>query len=87
MDARNRSIAGPMAILGWGASGKGAASLAKRQGIEYEVFDEGNDMSAKRVFTANDARRYRTVVYSPGFKYEHRWLQRAHPNPGKKYRS
>ena len=67
----------PIAIFGWGLSGKGAASLAERMGITYDVFDQNTDLKCKHSFTEEDALRYRTVVCSPGFASAHPWLRLA----------
>ena len=77
MEASSNRIEAPLAILGWGASGQGAASLALRQGLDFDVFDERDIMAAHHEFTIDDAKRYKTVVYSPGFRNDHRWLQLA----------
>ncbi len=62
----------PVAILGAGKSGLGAASLLNRLQWENETYDEQG-----RVFTEDLARKCSFVVFSPGFKLIHPWIQMA----------
>lgn len=62
----------PVAILGAGKSGLGAASLLDRLQWENETYDEQG-----RVFTEELARTCSFVVFSPGFKLSHPWIQLA----------
>lgn len=77
MDAQQQCLHEPVAIFGWGVSGQGAASLLERLGVDFEVFDQGGLNIARGEFTEQDATRFGTVVYSPGFPTEHPWIARA----------
>ncbi|GHC11312.1 Mur ligase family protein [Cerasicoccus arenae] len=68
---------GPAAVLGAGVSGKGAQALLRSQGAWVNLFDEKGAHSAKTDFTERDAQHHRLVIYSPGFKPDHPWLERA----------
>ncbi len=64
----------PVAIFGWGVSGRAAAELLHHLGASIEVFDEKEGENAQNRFTASDASIYKVVVCSPGFKADHPWL-------------
>ena len=59
-----------VAILGAGVSGLGVASLLDRLEWKYETYDEQG-----RVFTKDEARTCSFVVFSPGFKLNHPWIE------------
>lgn len=65
------------AVLGAGVSGRGAAALLRSQGAWVTLFDEKGGDNVDDEFTEADARRYKVVVYSPGFKPDHPWLALA----------
>lgn len=62
----------PVAVLGGGVSGTGAAALARALGGEADVYD-----AKGAAFTAEAAARHGLVVFSPGFAPEHPWLALA----------
>lgn len=66
----------PVAILGWGLSGRAAAALLERAGVRTIAFDESGQR-AHPVFNKQYARRFTQVIYSPGFPTNHRWLRIA----------
>tara|TARA_B100001248_G_scaffold262737_1_gene262051 strand:+ start:54630 stop:55919 length:1290 start_codon:yes stop_codon:yes gene_type:complete len=66
----------PVAIFGWGVSGRAVAPIVRRLGAHYEVFDQHHE-EAKHDFTEQDAKRVGLVIYSPGFEENHPWLKRA----------
>lgn len=65
-------LTGPAAILGAGISGLGAQELLAAAGLAGQLFDERG-----QAFTREDAVRFPLVVYSPGFRRDHPWLQLA----------
>jgi UDP-N-acetylmuramoylalanine--D-glutamate ligase len=59
----------PVAVLGAGVSGEGAAELVSRLGASAVLYDrDGTD------FTPENARTHGLVVFSPGFHPGHPWL-------------
>ncbi len=64
----------PVAILGDGASGRAAASLLKKMGMDFEIYSQGE---GKKNFDASVAKTHRLCVYSPGFRPDHEWLSLA----------
>jgi UDP-N-acetylmuramoylalanine--D-glutamate ligase len=66
----------PVAVFGGGVSGRAVLSLLERIDAKGELFDEKQD-GAKNDFTAADAASHRLVVFSPGFRPEHRWVVAA----------
>jgi UDP-N-acetylmuramoylalanine--D-glutamate ligase len=66
-------LAQPVAVFGGGVSGRAVLDLLGRLGAKGELFDE-KQAGAPRVFSEDDARVHRLVVFSPGFRVEHPWL-------------
>ena len=62
----------PVAILGRGVSGCGVAALLQCCNWKYRFFDEAGDTSF-----LDEIASFGLVVYSPGFKQTHPWLERA----------
>ncbi len=62
----------PVAILGAGASGRGAQALAGAMGADCVTYDETGVR-----FTAAAASGHSLVVFSPGFRPDHPWLAAA----------
>jgi UDP-N-acetylmuramoylalanine--D-glutamate ligase len=69
-------LSGPIAVLGGGVSGQAVLDLLIRLGANGVLFDE-RQPGARRVFTAVEAGAHRLVVFSPGFRIEHPWLETA----------
>ncbi len=67
----------PVAVLGYGISGQAAASLLKQCGCIVEAYDEKPSPGIRGEFGPTEARQHGLVVYSPGFRQEHPWLQAA----------
>lgn len=67
----------PVAVFGGGVSGRAVLSLLKAVGATGILFDE-KQAEARKTFGPVDAEMTRLVVYSPGFRTEHPWLQVAH---------
>ncbi len=67
----------PVAVLGYGVSGQAAAALLHNHGCGVEAYDERPGEGARGTFGKEEARRHDLVVYSPGFRQEHLWLQTA----------
>jgi len=66
----------PVAVLGWGVSGKAAAGLIERLGGSTVAYDEQGS-EAQKNFAEKEAAQHRLVVFSPGFPVEHPWLETA----------
>lgn len=67
----------PVAIFGRASSGQAASCLIEGLGGECHVFDQKQDSVAFQNFGAEEAKRYKLVVCSPGFAVEHPWLAAA----------
>lgn len=67
----------PVALLGFGVSGKGAAALMRDQEIAFTVYDEKGEGESEQTFDSQAARRHDLVVFSPGFPGSHPWLTTA----------
>ena len=65
----SRRIDRPVAILGAGASGRGAAELASSLGAAAVLYDRNGTE-----FTPERARSHGLVIFSPGFQPGHPWL-------------
>jgi UDP-N-acetylmuramoylalanine--D-glutamate ligase len=69
-------LAQPVAVFGGGVSGQAVLDLLIRLGAKGVLFDE-KQSGAHRTFSAADAAAHRLVVFSPGFRVEHPWLETA----------
>jgi UDP-N-acetylmuramoylalanine--D-glutamate ligase len=67
----------PVAVLGFGVSGQAAAALLVEHGCGVEAYDERPGEGVRGVFGPEQAKRHDLVVYSPGFRQDHAWLQTA----------
>ncbi len=67
----------PVAVLGYGVSGRGLAALLRAEGIWFEVYDEHDGEATYHEFGEKQARLHRLAVCSPGFPQNHPWLERA----------
>lgn len=76
-ELRNRLLAKPVAVFGGGVSGRAAAGLLRQLGARPVTYDENRAVEGGREFTADDSRRHRVAVVSPGFPSGHPWLERA----------
>lgn len=65
-------LALPVAILGEGVSGQGALALISALGAPAVIYD-----ARGMEFTARSAARHRLVIFSPGFRPDHPWLEAA----------
>src|SRR5277367_3554366 len=65
----SRRIDRPVAILGSGVSGEGAAALVALLGARASFYDRNG-----AEFTPEKARTHGLVVFSPGFQPGHPWL-------------
>ena len=65
-------LAYPVAIFGAGVSGNGVQALAASLGSKSQIYDDRAEE-----FTVEAARKHGVVVYSPGFRQDHPWLQAA----------
>jgi len=66
----------PVAVLGGGVSGRAVLALLEKIEAEGVIFDE-KQPGMRADFTPIDAAAHRLVVYSPGFRPDHRWLETA----------
>ncbi len=66
----------PLAIFGAGLSAQAAHRLAKSQGQEVVLFDEGGQ-GDRDIFTKEDLSNFDGFVFSPGFAEEHPWRKLA----------
>lgn len=65
----------PVAIFGFGLSGKAVAQVLNKIGLDYVVYDriEGEGVH----FTSESIGKHSLVIYSPGFIKTHPWLDLA----------
>lgn len=66
----------PVAVFGGGVSGKAVMGLLRKLGAMGTLFDE-QQADARRTFGPVDAETSRLVVYSPGFRSDHPWIETA----------
>ena len=68
-----------VAVFGTGRSGKAAAELLSRFGIESDFYDEKNFESEKHaeIFDEKKCLKHSLVVYSPAFRPDCKWLKIA----------
>ena len=85
-------LAKPVAVLGGGRSGQAVLALLAKLNTSAILYDENppaapatdNPQSAirnpqfRRTFTATQARTHALVIFSPGFRPDHKWLLAAH---------
>jgi len=64
----------PIAIFGFGVSGRGVRALAERMGYEATIFDEKEIAGTRQAFSTGDAHQHSLVVMSPGFQEDHPWV-------------
>ncbi len=69
----------PVAVLGDGVSGKAAQNLLCRLGLTSVLYDERPSDGRIDSFDQEKAQRHSFVIFSPGFRRDHRWLQMARP--------
>lgn len=69
----------PVAILGFGASGRSMVDLLKKLEVEYTSYDEraGDEDDVQRIFDSRAASRHGLVIHSPAFRMDHEWIERA----------
>jgi UDP-N-acetylmuramoylalanine--D-glutamate ligase len=66
----------PVAVFGGGVSGRAVLALLEKIEAKGVVFDE-KQTDARKDFSSSDAVIHRLVVFSPGFRPDHRWLVTA----------
>jgi len=66
----------PVAVLGGGVSGRSVLALLAKLDAKGQIFDE-KQPGVRADFALADAASHRLVVFSPGFRPDHRWLQTA----------
>jgi UDP-N-acetylmuramoylalanine--D-glutamate ligase len=69
-------LAQPVAVFGGGVSGQAVLDLLIRIGSRGVLFDE-RQSGARGSFSVEDAGAHRLVVFSPGFRADHPWLETA----------
>lgn len=67
----------PVAILGFGLSGRGAMQLLDALEWPYRIYDEGAGVVSDLVFDQREADECGLVIYSPGFTQDHLWINAA----------
>jgi len=72
----NSLLGYPVAVLGGGVSGRAVLALLEKIEAQGTLFDEKQE-GAHKDFTPVDASAHRLVVFSPGFRPDHRWLVTA----------
>ena len=69
-------LAKPVAIFGYGVSGRSMAGLLARIGAEF-VFYDTRGRNTVHVFDDASAANHSLVLFSPGFELSHPWLETA----------
>lgn len=67
----------PVAVFGWGRSGKAAVGLLEKLGGQAVVYDEGGMGNSEPVFDEGLARRHSLAICSPAFDLAHPWISAA----------
>ncbi len=69
----------PVAVFGFGASGKATVDILKKLGVSFTSYDQraGDEDSVVRVFDAGSAERHGLVIHSPAFRMDHQWIEMA----------
>jgi UDP-N-acetylmuramoylalanine--D-glutamate ligase len=72
----------PVAIFGYGASGRAVKELLGKLGVESAIYDQrvGDRSEVRRNFTEKRAERHRLVIHSPAFGAAHPWIELARKN-------
>ncbi len=69
-----------VAILGSGKSGVGVKALVEKLGARAILYDERGKLGEERLFDNSAAKAAGLVVCSPGFSWNHAWIERARQN-------
>lgn len=67
----------PVAVLGYGVSGRALVALLRARGIWFETYDERVGAAENSYFGPEQAAQHSLVLFSPGFAPEHPWLAAA----------
>ena len=67
----------PVAVLGWGVSGKAVAALLEQLDVPAVIYDERGGEGVVSHWDGATAKQHDLVVYSPGFAQNHPWLLAA----------
>jgi UDP-N-acetylmuramoylalanine--D-glutamate ligase len=78
-DSLKSLLTHPVAVFGGGVSGKAVLTLLRKLGVVGTLFDE-RQSDARNSFGPADAGSTRLVVFSPGFRVDHPWLDLARRN-------
>ena len=70
-----------VAIFGAGKSGLATAKLCSKWGLDYCIYDEGGQGDST-LFTEDEAKKFDTFIFSPGFSKEHQWLRIVEKSDG-----
>ena len=67
----------PVAVFGYGVSGRAIGRLLKNCGVRAEFYDQSGPDGISKQFQDFHTTRHELVIYSPGFPQEHPWLSQA----------
>ncbi|MDR2981495.1 MAG: UDP-N-acetylmuramoyl-L-alanine--D-glutamate ligase [Puniceicoccales bacterium] len=67
----------PVAVLGWGVSGKSVSQLLAHIGVPSVAYDEKGGDGVLTTFGPEEISQHDLVVYSPGFAQSHPWMLAA----------
>ncbi len=72
----------PVAVFGYGASGRSVVELLKKLDVEYVSYEErtGDEEAVERSFDKASAKGHRLVIHSPAFHMDHKWIKVAKAN-------
>lgn len=67
----------PVAVFGHGVTGRALIRLIQRLGWAATVYDERGGEGLRNAFTSTEAEGHGLVLFSPGFRIDHPWLETA----------
>ena len=67
----------PVAVLGYGVSGRAIGRLLEHVGVRAEFYDKIVHDGVSNHFEDFHVTRHELVIYSPGFPQDHPWLRKA----------
>ena len=71
------SLNRPVAVFGYGVSGRAIGRLLNHVGVGVEFYDQNGPDGVSRCFERFHTARHELVIYSPGFPQNHNWLLKA----------
>ena len=71
------SLNRPVAVFGYGVSGRAIGRLLTHVGVNVEFYDQNGPNGVSRTFDDFHTTRHELLIYSPGFPQNHAWMIKA----------